>query len=539
MKRCLSILIAVMLVITMSVGVFAAEQPHDHELTHVRAKDARIAKQGNVEHYYCAVCDKYYSDSEGTKQLQKETVFFDLPCHEPNNSDTGKGSDFSIEALINLDSSMQGTAIYGEYLFVANNEAVVKVYDIPSRKLLDTYQLASATPDLAKNDPHANHSNQMMFGTVKWAESDPFPLLYISTGNTGDFYDDDGTYVAKCAVERIVVKENADGSVSFSNQLVQTIAYSDKDFVKIDKKKYNDSVETFKGMYRDGRFTYIGNSEWANTENYQKIGWGWPASFVDSDPTAKTAGKFYLHGARFRTTEKWEGLNREIYTGDDTGIKYKEFNYDDHNAYIITVFDMPALPASEAEFGKTVVLTPKDITDQFETEFDIYFTQGGTLYQGKIYYPFGNGGEYGSPTANGIRIFDIEQEKIVARVDLSEDRIGMGSKEPECCAIYHGKLCMSAASKTSSTMDAIHIFGYVALDDGKNGTVCSMCGESLSDATVDPTDPSQPSVPDETKPQNEEQEGKFEIDPFFILMGIGDLVVVGGLLLMMKRRRND
>ena len=126
-----------------------------------------------------------------------------------------------------------------------------------------------------------------------------------------------------------------------------------------------------------------------------------------------------------------------------------------------------------------------------------------------------------------------------ARVDLSEDRIGMGSKEPECCAIYHGKLCMSAASKTSSTMDAIHIFGYVALDDGKNGTVCSMCGESLNDATVDSTDPSQPSVPDETKPQNEEQEGKFEIDPFFILMGIGDLVVVGGLLLMMKRRRND
>ena len=109
MKRCLSILIAVMLVITMSVGVFAAEQPHDHELTHVRAKDARIAKQGNVEHYYCAVCDKYYSDSEGTKQLQKETVFFDLPCHEPNNSDTGKGSDFSIEALINLDSVPQFT----------------------------------------------------------------------------------------------------------------------------------------------------------------------------------------------------------------------------------------------------------------------------------------------------------------------------------------------------------------------------------------------------------------------------------------------
>ena len=539
MKRWVRVLLTVALAASMAVEALAAAQPHDHELTYVVAKDACIARQGNVEHYYCAACDKYFSDAEGTKELQKETVFFDLSCHASNDSDTGKGNDFSIETLIDLDGSMQGTAIYGEYLFVANNEAVLKVYDIPSGKLLDTYQLASDTPDLAKNDPHANHANQMMFGAEKWAESDPFPLLYISTGNTGDFYDDDGTYVAKCAVERIVVTENADGSVSFSNQLVQTIAYSDKDFVRIDKKKYNDSVETFTGMYRDGRFTYIGNGEWANTENYQKIGWGWPASFVDSDPTHKTAGKFYLHGARFRTTEKWEGLNREIYTGSDTGIQYKEFNYYDCNAYIITEFRMPALPASEAEFGKTVVLTPKDITDQFETEFDIYFTQGGTLYQGKIYYSFGNGGKYGSPTANGIRIFDIEQERIVARVDLSADRGGMGSKEPECCAIYEGKLCMSAASKTGTTTDAVHIFGYVALDDGKGGTVCSMCGERLSGATDAYPDPSQPSEPDKTKPQDEEQEEKFEPDPFCILMGTGVMVVVGTLLLAMKRKRTD
>lgn len=200
---------------------------------------------------------------------------------------------------------------------------------------------------------------------------------------------------------------------------------------------------------------------------------------------------------------------------------------------------MPALPASEAEFGKTVVLTPKDITDQFETEFDIYFTQGGTLYQGKIYYSFGNGGKYGSPTANGIRIFDIEQERIVARVDLSADRGGMGSKEPECCAIYEGKLCMSAASKTGTTTDAVHIFGYVALDDGKGGTVCSMCGERLSDATDAYPDPSQPSEPDKTKPQDEEQEEKFEPDPFCILMGTGVMVVVGTLLLAMKRKRTD
>lgn len=532
MKRCLYMLLAVLLVISMASGVFAAEEAHAHELTYVKARDAQIARQGNIEHYYCSECDKYFSDAEGTKELAKEEVFSGLPCHTPNDADTGKGSEFSMETLMNLDDAMQGTAICGDYLFVANNQAEVKVYHIPSRELLDTYLLASATPDLEKSDPHANHANQMMFGAEKWADSDQFPLLYVSTGNTGDFYDEDGSYVAKCAVERIVMTENADGTVSFSNQLVQTIAYSDKDFVKIDKKKYNDTVETFTGMYRDGRFTYIGNDEWANTENYQKIGWGWPASFVDSDPTAKTAGKFYLYSARFRTTEKWENHNREIYTGGDTGIKYKEFNYFDYNAYIITELDMPALPASEAEFGRTVVLTPKDITDQFETDFDIYFTQGGTLYQGKIYYSFGNGGEYGTTTANGIRIFDIEQEKIVARVDLSEDRIDMGAKEPECCCIYNGKLCLSAAAKTSSTMDAVHIFGYVALDAADGGTACSMCGEKLESA------PSKPEVPSETTPSDEDEKIRIEIDPFFILMGIGDLVVVGSLIWMMKRRRN-
>ena len=185
MKRWVRVLLTVALAASMAVEALAAAQPHDHELTYVVAKDACIARQGNAEHYYCAACDKYFSDAEGTKELQKETVFFDLSCHASNDSDTGKGNDFSIETLIDLDGSMQGTAIYGEYLFVANNEAVLKVYDIPSGKLLDTYQLASDTPDLAKNDPHANHANQMMFGAEKWAESDPFPLLYISTGNTG------------------------------------------------------------------------------------------------------------------------------------------------------------------------------------------------------------------------------------------------------------------------------------------------------------------------------------------------------------------
>ena len=64
-------------------------------------------------------------------------------------------------------------------------------------------------------------------------------------------------------------------------------------------------------------------------------------------------------------------------------------------------------------------------------------------------------------------------------------------------------------------------------------------GERLSDATDAYPDPSQPSEPDKTKPQDEEQEEKFEPDPFCILMGTGVMVVVGTLLLAMKRKRTD
>ena len=83
MKHWIRVLLAVVLAASMAVGALAAAQPHDHELTYVGAKDACIARQGNAEHYYCAACDKYFSDAEGTKELQKETVFFDLHIASP------------------------------------------------------------------------------------------------------------------------------------------------------------------------------------------------------------------------------------------------------------------------------------------------------------------------------------------------------------------------------------------------------------------------------------------------------------------------
>ena len=543
MKWSILFLLTVLMILGTAVGAAAAG--HEHGLTYVQEKEPGVVREGNIAYYYCAQCGKYFDSEDAEHELSREEVFFTQPCHADNGSAVGELNSFSTEVLMNLSDSMQGAAICEDTLFLATNQGQITVYDIETGQKLGTFWLASGTPDLEKSDPYANHANQMMFGAEKWDDSDPYPLLYVSTGNTGDYYDTDGSYIAKCAVERIVVTENADGTRSFSSQLVQTIAYADKDYVQMDETRYEDSVETFTGMYKDGKFIYESSDSWTNAENYQKIGWGWPASFVDSDPTDTTSGKFYLFSARFRTTEKWEGLNLEIYAGGDSGIRYGAFNYYDHNAYIITEFDMPPLPETEAEFGQTVTLTPVDITDQFETEFDTYFTQGGTLYQGRIYYAYGNGGTYGSATANGIRVFDIESERIISRLDLSEDRTGLGAKEPECCCIYKGKLALAASMKNSTEPHAVHVFGYLELDMPDGTTQCSECGAQLKGTQADAQEPSAPaedtgSATETTTGENtEDEEDEYGFDPFFLLMGLGDIVVVGGLLWGMKRNKSQ
>lgn len=328
----------------------------------------------------------------------------------------------------------QGAAVYENWLFTATNRGQLRVYDLSADEpgaLVAAFDLGSATETNKGAD--ANHANQMMFGPEKWDESDPFPLLYVTTGNSGA-YDENGCYYSKCAIERISYDPDTN---KWSAVTVQTIAYNDQANVKISgQSEWGDDV--FSDMLTDGKFIYTPGGDFPNEAGYEKIGWGWPAYFVDAAPTGVTAGKLYLYSARFRTTAAYEERNTAIYGGADCyGGK---FNYYDHNAYIITEFDLPALPESEAEFGQVVVLQPKDITDQFTTDYDIYFTQGGTLRQGKIYYPYGNESK-DEFTRSALQIFDIGEKKIDAQLDLTTSVIK--SLEPECCAFYNGQLILS------------------------------------------------------------------------------------------------
>ena len=118
MKRLLCLFAVCLLV--FSWGMLAVAADHVHELEYVRPRDAKIARPGNIAHYYCSGCGKYFADSTGEKELTEAEVFTQLPCHTELPTDTGKGCDFSMEALVNLDAAMQGTAIFGERNYYFN-----------------------------------------------------------------------------------------------------------------------------------------------------------------------------------------------------------------------------------------------------------------------------------------------------------------------------------------------------------------------------------------------------------------------------------
>lgn len=155
---------------------------------------------------------------------------------------------------------------------------------------------------------------------------------------------------------------------------------------------------------------------------YESPCWGWPASFADTDNN-----RFYLFSARYRTS----GAYAEYY---------------DQNAYIVTSFLLPTI----CTVGETVILYPEDIVDQFTTEFDVFVTQGGTLYDGKIYYTYGFGGlEY----PNAIRVFDLAEKKIVAKIDLSDSIFS--NEEIESCGVYEGALLCNTNSGKIYQLDYI------------------------------------------------------------------------------------
>lgn len=396
--------------------------------------------------------------AHGSGENKGKIILFAAPDHEHT------GKNYEISQLITMNdyagSGLQGTAVFEDYLFQADKYGLISVYDLSAKDpnaIVTSFKLATYNKATLPSDPTvaagteadewSNHTNQLMFSDIYFDESDPFPLAYITTGNSGK-HDGTGAYIVKCAVERIRI--NKDGT--WYSELVQLIEINDKDNIPLGP---GDSINgTLLKMFNDGngQFLYTSGNGYDASKGYEKIGWGFPAAHVDTDPTDVTRGKFYVKSARFRTKEADVKTNQDIY-----GIT----DYYTDSAYIITEFDLPALPTSESDpaYGKTVTLYPRDITDQFITPYTIGFTQGGVLYQGRIYYSFGcmyaiHSGKYDESSTdylrNGIQIFDIAEKRIVAKLEINAET---SEHEPECAAIWNGKLLLSTNRKVMFQFD--------------------------------------------------------------------------------------
>ena len=318
-------------------------------------------------------------------------------------------------------SSQQGMALYGDYAFLFYHGGSCDVIDLRTKAKVGNFLLGSSTGSSSAAD--SNHANQAVFSETFYEEGDAFPLLYVTTGNSGDA-DEDG-YYGRCAVERVTMAEAADGTLTFSSTLMQTIVFNDNGYETGEDYKY----------------------EKAGITQYESPCWGWPASFADTEN-----GKFYLFSARYRTSAAFA-------------------EYYDVNAYIITSFDLPEV----SQAGEKVILYPEDITDQFTTEFDVFVTQGGTLYDGKIYYTYGFGGK---EFPNAIRVFDLAEKKIVGKIDLSES-IFM-SEEIESCGVYEGTLLCNTNTGKIYQLDYVESLPKTDPETGKSYTECCICGEILS-----------------------------------------------------------
>lgn len=420
--------------------------------------------------------------------------------------------DYGLSKMYTLNDAVntQGFAVSGDYAFQADKFGHVYVYNLASETpeaCIGQFDLGSYSNknrpdgyDYPAKGSWTNHANSMVFGAQKFDESDPFPLLYVVTGNGGQ-HDNTGAYVAKCAVERILYDAETQ---TWHSELVQTIEFNDVENIPAETDAEGNVINPYKDSNIDmdgnstllnmwnaetGTFPYVSGNGYDASLGYEKVGWGWPASFVDSDPTEETEGKFYLFSARFRTTEVYEGYNTALYGLD---------SYYEDNAYIITEFNLPELPKStsaEDGYGAIVTLYPKDITDQFTTEYNMHFTQGGTMKQGRIYYSYGNKctTEW---THNGIQVFDVVEQRLVSTVKLCDsvcalgaEAIGDPAQEVEALSFWGDTLLLSGRNGSTTLYQFDYLVSselaveHTCTEDGNIAYYyCTGCGKYYSDA---------------------------------------------------------
>ena len=274
------------------------------------------------------------------------------------------------------EHSVQGMGIWGDAAFVLHDTGICSVYDLLTK--CETPVDTIRLGSYNAGTPSRDYLNHA--NSCMFSEThyknNPIPLLYVTIG-TGIGADEDG-YFYRCAVENITCNIDALGKEKYRAQTLQIISYRPEGIEK--------------------------------TPFIQPC-WGCPAFLVDPQEQC-----LYIFSAKYRTKRDC------IPTGQ-------------HNQYIITKFALPHI-----EDGDKIILTPQKIMEQFCVTSDVQFTQGGTIFNGKLYYTFGCP-HAGYPLK--ILVFDLRKKRIFAEVSIPDD--ALNSEEIECCAAYRGKLMVNTS----------------------------------------------------------------------------------------------
>jgi len=151
-----------------------------------------------------------------------------------------------------LKTSVQGTAIFGDYLFSMRDKGNCVVINIADKSLVSEFALASAG--------EMNHANDAFFSDQYYDSSDRFPLLYVSQCKNEPVAELNRPECAALSrllfVERVIC--DREGKPTHT-ELVQVISYQ--------PEKWNSRLFVFDSTTPDRLYCYgntVGNCEPGN-----------------------------------------------------------------------------------------------------------------------------------------------------------------------------------------------------------------------------------------------------------------------------------
>ena len=104
------LILTLVCVLTLSLAACLTACSHKHTLTKVDAVDATCTATGNSEYYKCtdADCGKFFSDAEGTEEIEKDSWVIAAKGHSYGEWTTEKDATYTEEGVMKRICSVCG-----------------------------------------------------------------------------------------------------------------------------------------------------------------------------------------------------------------------------------------------------------------------------------------------------------------------------------------------------------------------------------------------------------------------------------------------